>query len=395
MSKRKDGKGALYQRGDGRWEAQFRLAGGSPKSVYGATRREALSKLRELRWTVSHGVPVSSRKLHLGGYLEYWLEMTKSRVRPSTFRNYELNVDRLSSHLARVPLAELGPAGIQETYRRLKEQGLSAYSVLQAHRTLNRALTQAFHWGLIRRNPGALVFPPRPRPRPMTALAPAELRQLLNVRRDDRLHPLLVLLATGGLRLGEALALKWDDIDLDDGRLAVRRTLQAQQGGGLVFGAPKTRTSNRRVVLTRRALIELRHHRAEEAERRARSAKWQDTGLVFSNRWGGPLHQCRVNQALTRALNDAGLPRIRVHDLRHTAATALLVAGVHPKLVQDFLGHSSIKTTLDTYSHVFPTIHDDAIRLLDLILDGDDSADDTDGAEPSSSAVHQPGGTLA
>ena len=85
MSKRKDGKGALYQRGDGRWEAQFRLAGGSRKSVYGATRREALSKLRELRWTVSHGVPVSSRKLHLGGYLEYWLEMTKSRVRPSTF----------------------------------------------------------------------------------------------------------------------------------------------------------------------------------------------------------------------------------------------------------------------------------------------------------------------
>jgi integrase len=376
MSKRKDGKGAIYHRADGRWEAQFRIAGGGRKSVYGRTRREVHRKLREVRWIVSSGLPVSSRKLQLGGYLEYWLEITRSRVRPSTFRNCELNVDRLASHLGRVPLDDLTPAAIQDTYRHLKQQGLSAYSVLQAHRTLSRALTQASHWGLIRRNPAALVFPPRPTPRPMTALMPEQLRQLLNTCRDDRLHPLLVLLATAGLRLGEALALKWDDLDLDLGRLAVRRTLQAQPGGGLVFGAPKTRTSNRTVVLTRRALSELRHHLDRETERRAKSVRWQDTGLVFTNRWGGPLHQCRANQALTRALDDAGLPRIRVHDLRHTAATALLVAGVHPKLVQDFLGHSSIKTTLDTYSHVMPTIHDDAIRRLDLIIDGGDPADD-------------------
>jgi integrase len=382
MSKRKDGSGALYHRADGRWEAQYRLAGGTRKSVYGRSRREVLSKLREVRWTVSHGVPVSSRKLNLGDYLEYWLDMTKSRVRPSTFRNCELNVDRLSKHLAQVPLADLTPAAIQGTYRRLIEQGLSAYSVLQAHRTLNRALTQAFHWGLTRRNPAALVFPPRPKPRPMTALAPGELRQLLNARGDDRLHPLLVLLATAGVRLGEALALRWEDLDLERGRLAVRRTLQAQRGVGLVFGAPKTRTSNRTVVLTKRALRALRDHRIREARRRDTAATWQNTGLVFTNRWGGPLHQSRANQALARALDETGLPRIRVHDLRHTAATALLVLGVHPKLVQDFLGHSSIKTTLDTYSHVMPTIHDDAIRKLDLILGADDPGHKTDGVEP-------------
>jgi integrase len=383
MSKRKDGSGALYHWADGRWEAQFRLAGGGRKSVYGRTRREVLSKLREVRWTVSHGVPVSSRKLHLGGYLEYWLDMTKSRVRPSTFRNCELNVERLAKHLAQVPLADLSPAAIQETYRRLKEQGLSAYSVLQAHRTMNRALTQAFHWGLIRRNPAALVFPPRPKPRPMTALAPEELRQLLNASCGDPLHPLLVVLGTAGLRLGEALALTWDDLDLDQGRLAVRRTLQAQRGVGLVFGAPKTRTSNRTVVLTQRALRALRDHRIREAKRQAATARWQDTGLVFANRSGGPLHQSRANQALARALERAGLPRIRVHDLRHTAVTALLVLGVHPKLVHDFLGHSSIKTTLDTYSHVMPTIHDDAIRRLDLILGDGGPADDTGGTQPS------------
>jgi integrase len=97
MSKRTDGRGALYHRADGRWEAQFRLGVGSRKSVYGRTRREVLSKLREVRWTVSHGVPVSSRQLQLGCYLEYWLDMTKSRVRPSTFRNYELNVNRLAN----------------------------------------------------------------------------------------------------------------------------------------------------------------------------------------------------------------------------------------------------------------------------------------------------------
>jgi integrase len=205
----------------------------------------------------------------------------------------------------------------------------------------------------------------------------------LNASCDDPFHPLLVLLGTAGLRLGEALALRWEDLDLDHGRLAVRRTLQAQRGVGLVFGAPKTRTSNRTMVLTKRALQALRHHRIGEAERRATTAKWQDTGLVFTNRWGGPLHQSRANQALARALERAALPRIRVHDLRHTAATALLVLGIHPKLVQDFLGRSSIKTTLDTYSHVMPTIHDDAIRRLDLILGADDPGDETDRVDSS------------
>jgi integrase len=134
----------------------------------------------------------------------------------------------------------------------------------------------------------------------------------------------------------------------------------------------------------KRALRDLPGHRIREAERRDTTATWQDTGLVFTNRWGGPLHQSRANQALARALEDTGLPRIRVHDLRHTAATALLTIGIHPKLVQDFLGYSSIKTTLDTYSHVMPTIHDDAIRRLDLILG--DPADDTGGMQPSAAA---------
>jgi hypothetical protein len=131
MSKRKDGSGALYHRADGRWEAQYRLASGGRKSVYGRSRREVLSKLREVRWTVSQGVPVSSRKLHLCSYLEYWLDMTKSRVRPSTFRNLELDVDRLANHLGRVPMADLSPAAIQDTYRRLKERGVGCRKLVE------------------------------------------------------------------------------------------------------------------------------------------------------------------------------------------------------------------------------------------------------------------------
>jgi integrase len=202
MAKRANGQGAVYLRGDGRWEAQLRLAGGGRKSVYGRTRREVLGKLREARWAAARGLPVSSRNPTLAVFLDRWLEVIRDRVRPSTYENYELNARRLTADLGSVPLARLNPPAIQAAYQRLLRRGLTAYSVLQAHRVLHRALTQAFQWGLASRNPAALVFPPRPRRREMTALSTDQLIVLLAATRNDRLHVLWVLLATAGLRAG-------------------------------------------------------------------------------------------------------------------------------------------------------------------------------------------------
>jgi integrase len=365
MARRTKGEGAVYLRGDGRWEAQLRLGVGKRKSLYGKTKREVLSKLREARWALKRGLPVSSRKLTLGEFLERWLEMIESRVRASTYESYELNARRVGAELGDVPVQTLSPALIQATYQHLLRRGLKPYSVLQVHRLLHRALTHAFHLGLVRANPTLLVFPPRPRRRETTALSADQLLLLLEYTRGDRQYPLWVLLGSAGLRIGEALGLRWQDVDLDRGRLSVRQALQRRRGVGLVFVEPKTVASRRAVELTQLALEALRDQRRRQAAVKLLTPAWQDSGLVFTSLSGAPMQPHQANVDLTRALRALGLPHVRVHDLRHTAASVMLAAGIHPKVVQEMLGHKTIVTTLDTYSHVLQVLHGEAIRVLD------------------------------
>ena len=236
------------------------------------------------------------------------------------------------------------------------------------HAVLHRALDQAMHWGLIPRNPTEVVVPPRPIKREMTALTQEQFGRLLASTRDDHWHPLWVLLGTAGLRVGEALGLRWDDIDLDRRRLAIRRALQRQQAAGLVFIPPKTRTSRRSVRLSRLACWALTEHRERQRNHITGNADWQEHGLVFPNRRGDPLESSSVTSALDRALRLAELPRIRVHDLRHTVVSVLLEAGAHPKVVQDLLRHSTVLLTLDTYSHVTDTLSSQAADMIDAMF---------------------------
>lgn len=368
MGKRSKGEGAVYLRGDGRWEAQLRIGVGRRKSVYGRTRREVLGKLREERWKLKRGLPVSSRKLTLAAFLERWLEVVRGRVRESTLESYELNARRASAELGELPLSRLSPFLIQATYQHLLRRGLTAYSVLQVHRLLHRALTHAYHLGLVNRNPVLLVYPPRPQRRPTTALTSGQLLFLLDRTRGDRLYPLWVLLSCAGLRIGEALGLRWQDVDLVAARISVNQALQRRRGAGLVFVEPKTARSRRAVELTKRAVDALADHHRRQALQRLLTPGWRDSGLVFTNLKGGAMQPHQANVELTRALRAAGLPFIRVHDLRHTTATVMLEAGIHPKVVQDLLGHKTIATTLDTYSHVMPSLHGHAVCVLDIWL---------------------------
>jgi integrase len=257
---------------------------------------------------------------------------------------------------------------IVSTYASLLESGLSARSVEQTHCVLHLALKQAMHWGIIGRNPSELVTPPRPRTREMTALNRSQLQRLLDVTAGSRWHVLWVLLGTTGLRLGEALGLKWDDVDLAERRLVVRRTLQRYPGRGLVFAPPKTEKSRRTIHLSEAARQSLLRHCQSEPDRRARAEDWMKSGLVFTSLRGGPVESGEINRALTRALQAAGLPHIRVHDLRHTVASILLERAVHPKIVQELLGHSTIRLTLDTYSHLTPALHREAAQTMDVVL---------------------------
>ena len=357
MARRRYGEGAVKQRSDGRWEGQLRLADGSRRYVYAAGRRELVSRLQEEHWRIANGIPRKAHGLALGEHLNEWLKVCRGRLRAKTLDSYALCAHRLDLQIGRVPLARLNPLIIQSAYARLEGIGLSPRTVFQTHAVLHRALDQAHHWGLIKSNPSDLVAPPRPYQREMSALSATQLSRFLAKSRGTRWYPLWVVLGTAGLRIGEALGLKWEDIDLETRRLQVKRALQRQRGNGLVYVAPKTSRSRRLIHLSAVAVEALR-------EQRERA-----TGeIVFPNLRGCPQESSSVTEALKVALNSAGLPRIRVHDLRHTTATVLLEAGAHPKLVQDLLGHSTVALTLNTYSHVTSGLSREAARTMDSLL---------------------------
>lgn len=214
---------------------------------------------------------------------------------------------------------------------------------------------------------GATV--PRPDRKEMETLSCEQLSQLFEATRTDRFAALWVLLGTSGLRIGEALGLKWTDIDFSARTLIVRRALQRHEDGGLVFAEPKSKQSRRTVQLSTLACTALREHRERQAfERKTADSEWHDHNLVFCTAFGTPLDRGRIHLNWIPALKKAGLPRIRLHDLRHTAATLMLQEGVHPKVVQEMLGHSSISVTLDIYSHVAPTLHREAADRMDALL---------------------------
>jgi integrase len=200
----------------------------------------------------------------------------------------------------------------------------------------------------------------------MRTLSDGQLRLLFEETRSSRLHALWVLLATTGLRLGEALGLTWPDVDVERGSLTVRRALQRlpKRLGGVVLVEPKTDRSRRTVHLAPGTVAVLAEHRARQANDRLAPRE----RFVFTGITGRPLDGSVVNHQFHRALSHAGLPNVRVHDLRHTAATHLLTRGVHPKIVQDLLGHSTISLTLDTYSHVSPALHAQVADHMEVLF---------------------------
>jgi integrase len=378
LTKRGNGEGSVYQRRDGRWEASIAVDG-FRRSYYGRTRREAQLKLATARRSREDGLLVPQADQTVAAYLEQWLEnVAKPSVSPRTFEDYDLNVRRLRPHIGRIRLNELTPAAIQATYGTLLRKGLAPISVGHAHAVLRRALKQAVQWGLILRNPIHGVSRPRPTPKEIKTLSVSEVQRLFETTKFDRRHTLWVVLATTGLRLGEALGLTWDDIDSRQGKLQVRRALQRQRGVGLVLVEPKTKHSRRTVYLAKGSIATLaEHRRAQAQERLTAGPRWNSAhDFVFANQDGSPLQGSNLNRIFHKALRDAGLPKIRIHDLRHTAATQLLERGVHPKVVQEMLGHSTITITLDTYSHVIPSLHAHVAEHMQLLF-----ADRTDDRE--------------
>jgi integrase len=292
-------------------------------------------------------------------------------VRLTTYQGYERIVRlHIKPTLGRVKLQNLTPTHLRGLYRERLEAGLAPRMVQLIHTTLHKALKEAAADGLVPRNVAGLVRAPRPAGQETNPLTPEQARALLKTASSERLAALYVLAVTTGMRQGELLGLKWEDIDLNAGTLRVRRTLSTAIGGGFGFSPPKTAKGRRNIRLPESALSSLRNHREAQLEKRdGITGLWEDHGLVFTTHVGTPIsRQDLITRSFKPLLQRAGLPNIRFHDLRHTCATLLLCRGVHAKLVQELLGHATISVTLDTYSHVLPSMGDHTATAMDDML---------------------------
>lgn len=296
-------------------------------------------------------------------------------MRNNTFTNYVYLARRhIKPTLGRVKLKSLTPIHVRGLYREKLNSGLSSRTVNYIHVTLHKALKQAVNDSLIPRNVTDAVKAPRQVKKEVQSLTPDQARAFLDAARGDRLEALYIAAITTGLRQGELLGLRWKDLDLEAGKLAVRRALVAGSvgsRGGAVFDAPKNNKSRRTVKLTGSTVEALKRHKtAQNKERLKLGSLWEDYGLVFPNRVGKPMdHNNLYKRDFKKMLERAGLSlTFRFHDLRHTCATLLLSKNVNQKVVQEMLGHATIAQTIDTYSHVLPTMQDAATEAMESTL---------------------------
>jgi integrase len=375
VAKRGAHEGSIYQRRDGRWAASLHLgyANGrrQRKTFYGKTRREVQEALTRALRDLQDGIAArTDERETVAQYLSRWLESSaKHRVRPRTLVGYRLIVDKhLIPAIGRVAVARLSPDEVQGLLNRKTADGASPQTVRNIHACLRRALAQAVRWGVTARNVATLVDLPRVQRKHVTAISPADARAILAAVKGDRLEPLVTVTLGTGLRQGEALGLRWQDVDLEAGELEVRHALQ-RMSGSVELVEPKTDRSRRRIALAPYVVTVLREHRKRQLQERLwAGSRWQEGDFVFTSSIGTPMTGGDVTKRFQGLLAAAGLPRIRFHDLRHGAASLLLAKGVHPRVVMEMLGHSTIALTMNVYSHVIPELQREAADQMEAVF---------------------------
>jgi integrase len=383
-------RGSVRRRGNS-WEFRFRELDpytgkpGRERSQGGfASQKAAQAALRKQLHDMDSGSYVAKVDTTLADFVrERWLPAIEPTLRPATFRSYARNMRlHVLPVLGDVPIQRLTPLMLNALYADMlrhgrkchRDGGLSHRSVRYVHTIVHRCLRDAMRWQLVMVNVAAAADPPRLSaamrmpPRTWTA---DQVRSFLVAMVGNRRYAAFLLLASTGMRRGEVLGLTWDNLDLDRAQLSVTKTL-VDVDSEVQWGAPKTQRGRRLVQLDKRTVAALREHRARQLqERLAAGAAYQDQNLVFATRDGrfeDPKHFTREFYRCSARVPD--LPRIRLHDLRHTWATLALERGIHPKVVSERLGHASIGITLDIYSHVTPAMQADAAETVAAAIFG-------------------------
>jgi len=396
--KRGNAEGSIYKMQYGRWRAAVSIgkgADGKPKrrTFTAATRHEAAEQMACALHNQQRGINIAPGKRTVGQFLKEWLGAIKSDVTATTYVSYESTVRlRLVPAIGEVRLYALGAPHVQ----RLKEdtinavvkagpgvkkpvegqpppepQRLSGSTVTYCLKVLRMALDHACKLDLVPRNVALLVDFPKVEHAEIEPFSPEQAIKFIEAAKGHRLGALFSVAL--GLRKGEALALKWSAIDLERGTLAVRLAMQrvkmpGDEKGRLILTEPK-RSSRRTINLPRLCVSALLEHRTiQEQERCMAGTRWRESNYVFTSGIGTPMEPRNLDRAHRQILGLAGLHHIRIHDLRHTAATLLLTQGVHPRVVMELFGHSQIAITMNTYSHVVPALRKDAANQMDVAL---------------------------
>ena len=380
MGKRDYGSGGLRKRGKG-WQATLWLPRDpvtgrrTRKTFTAATRREVVKLRSAFQRRVEHGLDVVGAESPLGEYFERWLREHAARsVSPRTLYVYRQTGRVFVAPIASVRLSDVRPPHIEKALHVYLQSGAGNRTAAKHLTVLKSALTRAVRLELISRNPADAVTKPRATRREMRVADMETLAAILGACDDPDFGRLINLAVHTGLRAGELLGLRWADVSWEHSLLQVKRSrnLFAESG----FAEPKTAAGRRAIALSERETALLREHRSAQSERRlSLGPAWSGNDLVFPRADGTPENVERLARRWRELCRRAGVSGLRFHDLRHTSATIALTSGVHPKVVQERLGHSTISVTLDTYSHVLPSMQEDAAHRIEeamSVLDGRD-----------------------
>ena len=362
------GAGSIYFRAsDQRWCCAVTLEGGKRKVIYGKTQKEVSTKLRKLLRAKEDGQPLVADKQTVADYLAQWLDKHRARVRPITYQNYVTH-SRLyiTPHIGAISLGKLKTEHVDQMMAAIAGAPSTRMTVLKV---LRAALNAAVKEERIVRNVASRATAPRVPKRPATVFTAEQAKHFLQIVRGHKYEPVFVTLLGIGLRSGEVMGLQWADIDFAGAQLWVRRSV-SRVAGGHRLGPPKTEDSVRRIDLPAFVVQTLRlQERLQYWQRQVAGASWRASDQVFTTRIGTLLDHSNLYTALQELLVTHGLPRMRVHDLRHACATLMLSEGVEPQLVQAMLGHATIAQTMDTYGHVLPSKQRAAAAVMDALLD--------------------------
>lgn len=372
--------GQIIKRGENIWYVRIFLGrdvNGKRKSfnktIHG-TRKDAQKYLTAKLREKDLGVFIEPSAMSLDDFLNRWLEeVAQYKLRARTFETYEALLKRhVRNKLGAKKICDLQAFEIQKLYNEMKKDGYSAKTIRHVHNVFSSALKQAIKWKMLMHNPCDICELPRLEKKEMKYLSPEETAKFLEVAKEDKFYIILLIAIETGMRPEEYFGLQWKDVDLHKKTLSVRRALVLRKGGGFIFTEPKTKQSRRSIPISQTVVELLKKHRKAQLEERIANAKrYQDFDLVFASEIGTPIQHQNFTRRHFKPIRDkADVTKIRLYDLRHTTATLLLSSGENPKVVSERLGHASIVLTLDTYSHVLPTMQKDATEKMEKLLFG-------------------------